>query len=1829
MEKERKNLLSSAAKGLKRLHWTMGLALLGIVAVTSFVHFTFAALVVNMSDTIANPAASASSLHTIIFNLSAANTFINGEQIAIDFPEISAFTSGGAWAASDFTFADGVARVINSVASGPGVSSVVCANGANNVGVAVDTTALIFRVIPCGALFAPRAAGALVTFTINGAFPGGALTNPAAPGAYTINVINGAGDCTAGSETCAMSTVVANGTSVVVTATAPSQCGNGILNVGEQCDDGNLVNGDGCSMFCVTEGGGGSPPPSPPPPPTITNISATNITETTATVHWDTDQSANSRVNFGTTPTYTMQANNAAYVTSHATGLSALTLGTLYHFQVCSTNSSSSQTCSSDQTFSTADQTPPVIANRSVTKISCSGATITWDTNENASQFVDYGTSPGPSYTKNVGAGTPLQKNHSIVLTDLEINTVYHYRTRSSDVAANESFSSDDIFSTSAVCEGDTKPPTVTNVQTVDVKSTTATITWDTDENADSLVDFGTSVMYGGKASANTLVKMHTVALTGLTPSTAYHYRITSKDAAKNQTITSDFSFSTAIAEPCKVDCKDVAFIPYIINSDGSERKFGSSFVLFDHPTADTDRYRFEDNGVEMDFNDEVVTVDHAECGVATFALKNNTATRHHVVRAEIFYKGFLRKDVLLSPDSQAAENNTVIVHYTDDQKICAATPLSLTSVQATNITKSSARILWTTDKVTDSMVNYGPTSSYGFSLFETPATTNHLIVISGLAPGTIYHYRVRSTDGQGGVILSNDKTFTTLPNNIAPANVTDFVVTAEGGHMVLAWKNPIDSDFAGVKIVKKTTGFPSSPSDGEVVYDGADVSVVDMKVTNGVTYYYSAFSYDAFKNYASGAIASETPNGALDKNPPGSVIQFSATPGNNRILLQWTNPTDLDFQGVRIMRKTTGFPTQPTDGDLAYLGPDTSVLDSNLQNDVTYYYSAFSYDVANNFADGIPATATPSALAAGGNFSLGPVTNFVGVAGDTEVQLTWNNPSDANVSNLFTNSTLAGTRIVRNEKKLPSGPTDGTILFEGLADNFIDTGLTNGTLYHYGAFIYDAAQHFSPGVFTAVMPYKGAPAFINLACTDTDGAKNYGVKGSVTAKGTVYADLCEDTTTLDENYCQAGVRYFETHVCVAGEKCVAGACVPKNFVLSSEKCGNAICAENENSVTCPADCIVGTKVPPLPTLVTDVKSEEKLGVDDVRFFATLQNIPLRLSGKELQVYAGMAFRVFLPEGAAKKPIKEAYVNLGNSAYAMKKIRGEEAIVVAPAAIGTHQLTVRIEYVDGSKDFVGVSVVSMEAGSVYEATDVTKNVVDARVTLLVDTGNGNYGVWDGTKSGQANPQVTDTKGHFSFIVPEGTYKLIAEKEGYRTKETLQFPVSNQNIITNLLQLIALPPILDLTNPTSVLENAVFGAKVAGDAAIEVIQNPFVEKGTKVVAVPTAVAVAVVNVGAAGAATATTVPYLFYVYSFLAHPALLVARRRRKKWGIVYNSLTKLPVDLVIVRLLDAKTGKILRSAVTDKDGRYFFIIKPGEYKITAVKVGHTFPSVFLRGQKEDALFVDLYHGESITVTEETTITANIPLDPTTVTKTPRRIYFEGIGRRVQKSAGVLSIIGLIISSVIVPSVLTFSLLGGNILMFLVFRRLAVPRKPKNWGIVYDEVTKKPVKNVMARIFEAKYNKLLETQVTDNQGRYAFLIGNNVYYVTFERTGYYKEQKGPVDLIPFDKKKKEGAQVVAVDIPLKPATNGSKDIARSVPVQQPPSISPPVAPTASIEPTMPAIGAVTPKATPSTTYAEQMLARLKSVDTTVPPAVPVVPPEPITPQPPTLPSEPPI
>ncbi len=110
-----------------------------------------------------------------------------------------------------------------------------------------------------------------------------------------------------------------------------------------------------------------------------------------------------------------------------------------------------------------------------------------------------------------------------------------------------------------------------------------------------------------------------------------------------------------------------------------------------------------------------------------------------------------------------AAGNRTtaanVVVTVSND-----TTPPTLSAISASAITQTGATIGWTTDEASDSQVDYGATSSYGTSTaLATAKVTSHSVTLGGLAPGTTYHFRVRSGDAAGNLAVSGDFTFTTL----------------------------------------------------------------------------------------------------------------------------------------------------------------------------------------------------------------------------------------------------------------------------------------------------------------------------------------------------------------------------------------------------------------------------------------------------------------------------------------------------------------------------------------------------------------------------------------------------------------------------------------------------------------------------------------------------------------------------------------------------------------------------------------------------------------------------------------------------------------------------------------------------------------------------------------------------------------------------------------------------------------------------------------------------------------------------------------------------------
>lgn len=88
-------------------------------------------------------------------------------------------------------------------------------------------------------------------------------------------------------------------------------------------------------------------------------------------------------------------------------------------------------------------------------------------------------------------------------------------------------------------------------------------------------------------------------------------------------------------------------------------------------------------------------------------------------------------------------------------------------------VTANAVHITWTTDEASDSQVEYGTTAAYGSTTtLDGSLVTAHDVQISGLVPGTLYHYRILSRDVDGNLQTTADDTFTTTSSGGGTVNV-------------------------------------------------------------------------------------------------------------------------------------------------------------------------------------------------------------------------------------------------------------------------------------------------------------------------------------------------------------------------------------------------------------------------------------------------------------------------------------------------------------------------------------------------------------------------------------------------------------------------------------------------------------------------------------------------------------------------------------------------------------------------------------------------------------------------------------------------------------------------------------------------------------------------------------------------------------------------------------------------------------------------------------------------------------------------------------------------
>lgn len=322
------------------------------------------------------------------------------------------------------------------------------------------------------------------------------------------------------------------------------------------------------------------------------------------------------------------------------------------------------------------------------------------------------------------------------------------------------------VYVPQAWAQSDTDAPSITNVEVVDVTEDSITITWETDEESDSLINYGLQPDYGIVRVPVAERTAHSITLEDLEPGRTYYFRVVSADEDGNQGISADYRVVTGGT-------------PQTGDGDGS----GESAADGDGQGAQAGDASGTDSTTETTTQTEV-----------------QTQTTEDIVE---------QIETITDPQKLIEIQNEII-------KAIEGITEDLTIIGPPTVVPETTRatITWTTDRPASSQVLFSPTrgfdgTNYQFSqAATTDSTTDHEVVLIGLEPFTEYSFKVESTDEYGITGLSDNFEFQTkasLPNIRSLR-----IVKVEENAATLAWETTVPAK-ALIEYQDLTTGEQNS----------------------------------------------------------------------------------------------------------------------------------------------------------------------------------------------------------------------------------------------------------------------------------------------------------------------------------------------------------------------------------------------------------------------------------------------------------------------------------------------------------------------------------------------------------------------------------------------------------------------------------------------------------------------------------------------------------------------------------------------------------------------------------------------------------------------------------------------------------------------------------------------------------------------------------------------------------------------------------------------------------------------------------------------------------
>jgi peroxiredoxin/chitodextrinase len=159
--------------------------------------------------------------------------------------------------------------------------------------------------------------------------------------------------------------------------------------------------------------------------------------------------------------------------------------------------------------------------------------------------------------------------------------------------------------------------------------------------------------------------------------------------------------------------------------------------------------------------------------------------------------------------------------------QVTDTTPPNLSNVIVTSLSTTSVNISWSTDEPSDSQINYGLDNSYGNSTdVDTNMVNDHSMTLTGLSPGTGYHYQAVSSDAAGNIGYSADDTFLTAAKAVIAS------ITAPLG---VAVTNPGDKVPPQISLTSKLPRVVSSfPAIEGIASDNLSVARIEYSTDGG-----------------------------------------------------------------------------------------------------------------------------------------------------------------------------------------------------------------------------------------------------------------------------------------------------------------------------------------------------------------------------------------------------------------------------------------------------------------------------------------------------------------------------------------------------------------------------------------------------------------------------------------------------------------------------------------------------------------------------------------------------------------------------------------------------------------------------------------------------------------------------------------------------------------------------------------------------------------------------------------------------------------------------------